>query len=339
MPIPVGPEKDPRKSNVVALPQRKRLANPDESSEDGDDEDDDGDDSDGSTAAQRSQSDADDRAEDESLDREEDEIDDEGQAPFIIFASFPAMVAATVNKSATHYRYCHPRCNKRHRYREGGRLFSLEEEPDSGQFPNAIDGDWMVHLFSEQPTRKGRPSQYVRCPWDPRNAELKVIVRIGAPRSKPLPQATKPKNDSSLAPQSGSGFTGPSSSAMTGQSQQMILGQLPNPSVLTEILKAFPITQHSQQMTEAMFKLLAQVSARDELTFKHAEEARARAAKAEAALEKLQAKQGNTGLLDLIRDVLVSNPDAVTAFVEQIVPAATLLLAKLKVPNKQEDSE
>lgn len=338
MPIPVGPEKDPRRNNVVALPQRKRLADPDEDAEDGDDEDDE-DGSDAPDPERRSQAEAEDQAEDESLDKDDEEGEEEGQAPYIIFSSFPAMVAATVNKAATHYRYCHPRCNQRHRYREGGRLFSIEEDPDSGQFPNAVDGDWMVHLFSAQPTRKGRPPQYVRCPWDPRNAELRVIVRIGAPRSKPLPQPTRAKNDSPMLTAGPSGFIGPTSSLGPGQSQQMISGQIPNASTFVEILKAFPITQHSQQLTDALFKLLAQVSARDELTLKHAEEARARAAKAEAALEKLQAKQSNIGLLELIRDLFESNPEALTAFIGQLFPAVTLLLAKIKVSGKQQDSE
>lgn len=338
MPINLGPGKknegkqDPA-NNVVRLPQPKKpLADPD-AEEDGEESEED-EDSNVENKGHETPGAAADRAEDEALGQSPE--DDPSQSPYIIFPSFPAMVQGVVNKVATHYRYCHAACTQRIRWREDGRLFPLDGDPELGVFPQVVEGDWLVTLFQEQLKPNGRPPYYQKVPWDPRNTSLLVLVRIAAPMRKPLPSGGAAKADGQNIPKTQNGFSAPSA-GLVSQSQQGV--QAISSNYLAEIIKALPTTQHSAQLGDLLFKAFSQVSARDQMTFNHATEARERANRLEAELEKLKRRQGRGGLIELIYNLFESNPDAFKAFIEQVGPALTMLITRIKLPAKQGDSK
>jgi len=339
MPINLGPGKKSISSkgppnNVVPLPQTKKpLADPDATAEDEEGEEDQDGDEDAENESPETGT-AEDLAEDEVLAQQQDE--DPQPSPYIIFPSFPAMVQGVVNKIATHYRYCHAACSQRIRWRENGRLFPLDGDPDLGVFPQVVEGDWMVTLFQEQLKPHPRPPYYQKVPWDPRNTALVVLIRIAVPIRKPLPASGTAKQDPQVPPKPQNGFSAPSSSPnfMTHSPQA---GQPVSPNYLAEIIKALPTTQHSAQLGDLLFKAFSQVSARDQMTLNHATEARERAARLEAEIEKLKRRHSRGGLIELIYNLFESNPDAFKAFIEQVGPAITVLLSRLKLPAKQED--
>ena len=332
-----GPSSNSEPNNVVRLPQAKKpLANPDDDDDDDEQQGQEDDDEEKKDKEQEPHANAEDRAEDEALAQEEP--NDPSLSPYIIFPSFSAMVQGTVNKAATHYRYCHSGCSQRIRWRENGRLFPLIGDPELGVFPQVVEGDWLVTLFQEQLKPAPRPPYYQKVPWDPRNTNFLVLVRIAAPMRKALPSPGMVKPELFNATKTQNAFPASSSStSLTGSSNQG--NQALSPNYLAEIIKSLPTTQHSSQLSDVLFKVLAQVQARDQMMFNHANEARERVKQLETELEKLRRKVGRGGFIDLAYSLFESNPDAFKSFVEQLGPAAMMLLSNLKLPSKQEDKK
>src|SRR5580658_8474681 len=72
------------------------------------------------------------------------------------FYSFEEMARQIPDKRATHYRY-YQEGNVRKRYKEEGRLFSLDsDEDDQSRWPKARKGSWLVDLFVQRTDTEGK---------------------------------------------------------------------------------------------------------------------------------------------------------------------------------------